>query len=105
MSQKTWEQALLALQDAEQQLCELRQQSSTVLSQSQREEISRCSHDVAVLWNQSLSIKDRKEITRLLVKQVTVAVQDNSQRVDITAKLKTSFATFSHCERVKRSDV
>ena len=84
--EKTWEQALLALQDAEEQLCELRQQSSTVLSQSQREEISRCSHDVAVLWNQSLSIKDRKEITRFLVKQVTVAVQDNSQRVDITVQ-------------------
>lgn len=81
-----WEQALLALQESEQQLSELRRQSSTELSQLQRDEISRCSSDVTELWNRSLSIKDRKEIVRLLVKRVTVAVQNNSQRVDVSMK-------------------
>ncbi len=82
--EKAWEQSLVALQVSEQQLNELRHQSSTELSQSQRDEISRCTRDVTELWHRALSIKDRKEIVRLLVTRIIVAVQNNTQRVDVS---------------------
>lgn len=82
--EKAWEQALLALQETEQQLSDFQRQSSTQLSQSRRDEINRCADDVTELWSHSLSIQDRKELVRLLVKRVTVAVQNNTQRVDVS---------------------
>jgi len=97
--EKAWEQSLFALQESEQQLSELRHQSSTELSQLQRDEISRCSSDVAELWNRSLSIKDRKEIVRLLVKRVTVAVQNNTQRVDVSVRWRGGYESIYETTR------
>lgn len=82
--ESAWEQALVALQEAQQQLSDLQRQTSTCLSPSERDEIGRCAHDVASLWNDSLSIKDRKELARLLVKRVTVTVHNNTQYADVS---------------------
>ena len=78
-----WEQALKVSEEAETQLNELRDRASIRLEQSERDAIGDCARDVSALWDKHMSLVNRKEIVRLLLKQVTVTVQNNSQRVDI----------------------
>ena len=78
-----WEQALKVSEEAKMQLNELRDRASIRLEQSERDAIGDCARDVSALWDKHMSLVNRKEIVRLLLKQVTVTVQNNSQRVDI----------------------
>lgn len=81
--EKNWEKSLIEQQATEQELNERRGQVSTKLAQAQRDVMLQCSRDVHSLWNYSLSVVDRKEILRLLLQQVIVTVQNNTQRVDV----------------------
>jgi DNA invertase Pin-like site-specific DNA recombinase len=80
-----WEQSLREqqrLQDEYDRFCRDRRAE---LSQSQRESIMRLADDIPTLWNADKTTpQDRQEIARLLLKQVTVNVEGESEQTEVT---------------------
>lgn len=97
--EESWEQALVAQQDAQQQLNELLSQVSTEIDNAQREAIEQCAGDIVTLWQRHLGVVARKEVARLLLKQVNVAVQGNTQRVDVRLQWRGGYESVHEITR------
>jgi hypothetical protein len=71
--EQRWNDALIELEDVQNQIAELQQQENIVTSQ-QREDILKLAADLPQLWKCSTtSTKDKKRILQLLIQDVTVA--------------------------------
>lgn len=78
-----WEEALKQLGSSHEELNQLRCRQATTLDDAECDEIQRCSADIISLWHDRLESTDRKEIARLMIRRVKVAVQNNTQHVDV----------------------
>jgi DNA invertase Pin-like site-specific DNA recombinase len=81
--EKEWEESLVKLDAAKEELRQLRHQQPVALSEPQRAELRHACADIASLWRDQASIPERKEIVRLLLQRIEVDVQNNSERVSL----------------------
>ena len=64
------------------------------LSPHEREQIRRLAHDLPALWHaDSTTPEDRQTIARLLLEQVTVTVEGNTDRVDVELRWAGGFVS------------
>lgn len=81
--EQEWEAALAELDVMTRQLDQLRAKAPVQLSDSERESLRTAGLDVAALWQSGATLRERKQIARLLLDQVEVDVQNNTERVRV----------------------
>jgi DNA invertase Pin-like site-specific DNA recombinase len=70
--EQRWNDALIELQDVQDQITELQQKENVITSQ-QREEVLQLAQDLPRLWkSRATSTKDKKRILQLLIQDITV---------------------------------
>ena len=89
-----WESALKEHQVAIEELDALRNQKSIQLSDEEQQELRDTCADIQALWDQSLSVIEKKEIIRLLIDRVDVDVIDNSERVSLHVHWSGGFQSY-----------
>ena len=63
---------------------------STQLSQGEREQILALAEDLPALWHaDSTTPEDRQTVARLLLEQVTVTIEGNTDRLDVELRWAT----------------
>ena len=83
--ERQWEEALRHEQQEQEAYARFRREQSAELTPSERDAIRRLAQDLPGLWAApETTPQDRQEIVRLLLDQVTIAVQGNSEQVDVT---------------------
>ena len=82
--EREWEQSLIELESATQQLHQFRNASPIRLSDIERERLRTACTDIRQLWKSNATLVERKQIARLLLTQVDVDVQHNSDQVQVT---------------------
>ena len=83
--ERQWEEALRHEQLEHEAYARFRREQPAELTVSERDAIRRLAQDMPGLWGASeTTAQDRQEIVRLLLEQVTVAVQGDSEQVDVT---------------------
>ena len=83
--ERQWEEALRHEQLEHEAYARFRREQPAELTASERDAIRRLAHDMPGLWAASeTTAQDRQEIVRLLLEQVTVDVQGDSEQVDVT---------------------
>ncbi len=80
-----WEASLLALESVSQQLRQFRDSTPVHLSDVERDRLRLACNDVAQLWRSESALMERKQLARLLLTQVHVDVQNNSEQVHVTS--------------------
>ena len=82
--ERQWEEALRHEQLEQEAYARFRLEQPRDLTPGEREAIRRLAHDVPSLWAApEMTPQDRQEIVRLLLEQVTVTVQGDSELVDV----------------------
>jgi DNA invertase Pin-like site-specific DNA recombinase len=85
--EKSWEAALKAERDLQEEDRRRQAQQPHHLSALERATIRRLATDLPTLWSASTTtIADRKAVLRLLIDHVTVVVHDGSEWVDLTVQ-------------------
>jgi DNA invertase Pin-like site-specific DNA recombinase len=83
--ERQWEKALRHEQQEQEAYARFRREQSAELTPSERDAIRRLAQDLPGLWAApETTPQDRQEIVRLVLDQVTIAVQGNSEQVDVT---------------------
>jgi DNA invertase Pin-like site-specific DNA recombinase len=83
--ERQWEEALRHEQLEHEAYARFRREQPAELTASERDAIRRLAQDMPGLWAASeTTAQDRQEIVRLLLEQVTVEVQGDSEQVDVT---------------------
>jgi DNA invertase Pin-like site-specific DNA recombinase len=83
--ERQWEAALRDEQLEQEAYARFCREQPTALTSRERHAIRRLAHDLPGLWTApETSAQDRQEIVRLLLEQVTVDVQGDSELVDMT---------------------
>jgi DNA invertase Pin-like site-specific DNA recombinase len=83
--ERTWEEKLVAQEQLDQAYQRFAREQPRVLSVAEQAAIRRVAADLPALWDASTTTDaDRKAIVRQLVERVTVAVQGESERVQVT---------------------
>jgi DNA invertase Pin-like site-specific DNA recombinase len=85
--ERQWEEALRHEQLEQEAYARFRREQPAELTSSERDAIRRLAHDMPGLWAAGeTTAKDRQEIVRLLLEQVTVDIQGDSEQVDVTLR-------------------
>ena len=80
-----WEQALVKQRQTEEEYARFERQQPSRLSEDEAQSIRSLSADIPALWHaSSTSPKDQQAIVRHVIDRVTVTVQGESERVDVT---------------------
>jgi hypothetical protein len=80
-----WEEKLTAQQQLQADYQRFLTKQPKLLSAQEREAIARLAQDLPALWNvDSTTIAERKEIVRQLIEDMTIDIQGESERVDVT---------------------
>jgi DNA invertase Pin-like site-specific DNA recombinase len=83
--ERQWEEALRHEQQEQEAYARFRREQAAELTPSERDAIRHVAQDLPGLWAApETTPQDRQEIVRLLLDQVTVEVQGNSEQVDVT---------------------
>jgi DNA invertase Pin-like site-specific DNA recombinase len=83
--ERTWEEKLAAQQQLDEAHHRFTREQPRVLSPAEQAAIRRLAADIPALWDAPTTTDgDRKAIIRQVVERVTVAVQGESERVDVT---------------------
>lgn len=98
--EQEWERALTQLRIASDELSGLRSRQSTVLAPAERLKLTETASNVAEAWNTLATMKDRKELSRLLIESVGIHIQDQSERVDVRLVWRGGFES---CHQVTRT--
>lgn len=94
-----WETALRELDIAKQEYTTMKRTRSTAVSQIEREQmVSMCS-ELGTLWKSEATNVERKQISRLMIERVTVAVQDRSQSTTVTIRWSGGYESCHGIER------
>lgn len=92
--ERRWEEALRADGRLQADYERFQQDSPAQLSQQEREQIRALAEDLPALWRaDSTSPEDRQTIARLLLEQVTVTVEGNTDRVDLELRWAGGFVS------------
>jgi hypothetical protein len=81
--ERHWEDSLTELNAANDQLQQFRNSSPTQVNEDERSKLRNACADIQQLWKTKATLIERKKIARLLLRQVDVDVQDNSERVHV----------------------
>jgi DNA invertase Pin-like site-specific DNA recombinase len=82
-----WEQALADVDHLTGEYQRFTESHPRVLSADERAAISMAARDLPALWHaSSTTMADRKELLRILIEQITVAVVGSSELVDVTIR-------------------
>jgi DNA invertase Pin-like site-specific DNA recombinase len=83
--ERRWEAALAGQRDLQEAYQRFAREQPTPLEPAERAAIQELASDIPALWSAAdTSASDRQEIVRHLVQRVTVAIEGNSERVDVT---------------------
>lgn len=92
--ERRWDAALRAQEALAAEYARFQQECPTQLSPEEREQIRALAHDLPALWRaDSTTPQDRQVIARLLLEQVTVTVEGNSDRVEIELRWAGGFSS------------
>jgi DNA invertase Pin-like site-specific DNA recombinase len=101
--ERRWEQALLEQRIAEDEYGRFRRGRPAELTGDEIDMIQALSQDVPALWQApTTAAADRKEIVRHLVERVSVAVQGETERVDVTIHWAGGFVSRHEVRRPVR---
>jgi DNA invertase Pin-like site-specific DNA recombinase len=85
--ERRWEEALKEQRRLEEEYARFCRSQPQGLSATEREQIRSLARDLPALWQApATTAADRQRIVRLLVEEVLVAVQGDSERVDVTIR-------------------
>jgi hypothetical protein len=70
------------------------------LSEREKDALQQTCADIVSLWDETLTIVERKEVLRLLVQRVEVDVLDNSERVSVQVRWSGEFQS---CHEITRA--
>jgi len=92
--ERRWDEALRAEQQLQTDYERFQSDCPTQLSASEREAILTLSQDLPALWHaESTTPEDRQMIARLLLEQVTVTVEGDTERVDVELRWTGGFVS------------
>lgn len=92
--ERRWDEALRADDRLQADYARFQQGSPAQLSQQEREQIRALAEDLPALWRaDSTAPEDRQTIARLLLEQVTVTVEGNTDRVDLELRWAGGFVS------------
>jgi hypothetical protein len=85
--ERRWEEALKEQRRLEEEYARFGRTQPAALGAAEREQIRSLARDLPALWRApGTTAADRQRIVRLLVEEVVVAVQGDSERVDVTIR-------------------
>jgi DNA invertase Pin-like site-specific DNA recombinase len=92
--ERRWDESLRADEQLQVDYARFQQDCPTRLSPHEREQILALSEDLPALWNAPTTTpEDRQAVARLLLEQVTVTVEGNSDRVDVELRWTGGFVS------------
>lgn len=92
--ERRWDEALRAAEQLQADYDRFTRDCPKQLSGSEREQIKMLAQDLPALWKaNSTTPEDRQTIARLLLEQVTVTVEDNTDRVEIELRWSGGFSS------------
>lgn len=92
--ERRWDEALRADEQLQADYTRFQQDNPTQLSSQERQQILSLAKDLPALWHaDSTTPEDRQTIARLLLEQVTVAVEGNTDRVDVELRWAGGFVS------------
>jgi DNA invertase Pin-like site-specific DNA recombinase len=92
--ERRWDEALRAAEQLQADYLRFQRDCPTQLSVPEREQIRALSQDLPGLWHADTTTpQDRQSIARLLLEQVTVAVEGNTDRVDVELRWAGGFVS------------
>jgi DNA invertase Pin-like site-specific DNA recombinase len=92
--ERRWDEALRADDRLQAEYARFQQDSPAQLSQQEREQIRALAEDLPALWHaDSTTPQDRQTIARLLLEQVAVTVEGNTDRVDVELRWAGGFVS------------
>jgi DNA invertase Pin-like site-specific DNA recombinase len=92
--ERRWDEALRAAEQLQADYVRFQRDCPTQLSVQEREQILALSQDLPGLWHSdTTTAEDRQALARLLLEQVTVAVEGNSDRVDVELRWAGGFVS------------
>jgi len=92
--ERRWDEALRADDRLQADYARFQQGSPTQLSQHEREQIRTLAENLPALWRaDSTTPQDRQTIARLLLEQVAVTVEGNTDRVDVELRWAGGFVS------------
>ncbi len=84
-----WEQRLRQLQDAETELADRQRRRPQALTGDQRDQIRRLADDIDQIWSADTTTdRDRKELLHTLLEEVTIRLEREQRRADLTLRWK-----------------
>lgn len=98
--ESSWNDSLTALREAETELNQLRDQCPVTLTNQERDDLLAAASGIADLWSNLASVKDRKDIARLMISKVEMSVRGVSQHVDVRLVWSGGFES---CHQVTRT--
>jgi DNA invertase Pin-like site-specific DNA recombinase len=92
--ERRWDEALQAAEQLQADYVRFQRDCPTQLSVLEREQIRALAQDLPGLWHADTTTpEDRQSIARLLLEQVTVAVEGNTDRVDVELRWAGGFVS------------
>jgi hypothetical protein len=92
--ERRWDEALRSEEQLQADYARFQQDSPTLLSPQERAEILALAQNLPVLWHaDSTTPSDRQTIARLLLEQVTVTVEGDTDRVDVELRWAGGFVS------------
>lgn len=92
--ERRWDEALRADQQLQVDYAHFARDCPQELSPYEREQIQALAHDLPALWHaESTTPEDRQTIARLLLEQVTVTVEGNTDRVEVELRWAGGFTS------------
>ena len=92
--ERRWDEALRADDQLQADYARFQQDSPTQLSPQEREQILSLAQDLPALWEADSTMpEDRQTIARLLLEQVTVTVEGNTDHVDVELRWAGGFVS------------
>ena len=92
--ERRWDESLRGEEQLQADYARFQQDSPTQLSPDEREQILSLARDLPLLWKaDSTTPEDRQTIARLLLEQVTVTIEGNTDRVDVELRWTGGFVS------------
>jgi DNA invertase Pin-like site-specific DNA recombinase len=92
--ERRWDEALRAAEQLQADYVHFQRECPTQLSTQEREQILALARDLPGLWHTDTTTpEDRQTIARLLLEQVTVTVEGNTDRVDVELRWAGGFVS------------
>jgi hypothetical protein len=92
--ERRWDEGLRGDEQLRADYARFQRECPTSLSPAERDQIRNLTHDLPALWYaHSTTPEDRQTIARLLLEQVAVTVEGNTERVDVELRWTGGFAS------------